>query len=331
MPVFWATVLAIVFQPVSSWFCAKTKGRESLAATLTTILITLVVVLPLTLVVLAMLNEARGLIARVNSGELDPNMVVNWFETQIPIAQMFADEYGIDFNEVRSNVIQAVSTAGQWLGNQAVKVGQNTLGSAVQFFLMLYLLWFFLRDGYKIREMAIKALPLGDEEERRLFNRFALVSRATLKGTLIVAIVQGTLGGLLFWAVGIASPFFWGVVMTLLSLLPIGGSAFVWVPAAIIFAIQDDWGRAIALVIFGGLAIGLVDNLLRPLLVGRDTQMPDYLVLVTTLGGIASFGLAGFIIGPVVAALFLSIWELMILEFEERPSREDEMTAEEVS
>jgi len=205
-----------------------------------------------------------------------------------------------------------------------VKVGQNFLGITVQFFLMLYLLWFFLRDGYKIKEMAIRALPLGDREERMLFSRFATVSRATLKGTLIVAIIQGTLGGLLFWAVGISSPLFWGVMMTLLSLLPIGGAALVWLPAAIVFAIQGDYVRAAALVAFGGLAIGLVDNLLRPLLVGRDTQMPDYLVLVTTLGGIASFGLAGFIIGPVVAALFLSVWELMMIEFEEKPLSDEE-------
>ncbi len=319
MPVFWATVLAIVFQPMSQWFCRKTKGRESLAASLTTLLITVVVVLPLALVVLAVVNEAGNLIARVNSGELDPNLVVNWFEARIPAAQMLAEDYGVDFDEVRKNVSEAIATAGQWIGNQAVRAGQNFIGSAVQFFLMLYLLWFFLRDGHKIKEMAIRALPLGDREERMLFSRFATVSRATLKGTLIVAIIQGTLGGLLFWACGISSPLFWGVMMTLLSLLPIGGAALVWAPAAIVFAIQGDWPRAIALVAFGGLAIGLVDNLLRPLLVGRDTQMPDYLVLVTTLGGIASFGLAGFIIGPVVAALFLSVWELMMLEFEENP------------
>lgn len=319
MPVFWATVLAIVFEPVSNWISMKLKGSESLAASLTTLLITVAVVLPLALVVLAVVNEAGNLIARVNSGELDPNLVVTWFEARIPAAQMLAEDYGVDFNQVRENVTKAITSGGQWIGNQAVKVGQNFLGITVQFFLMLYLLWFFLRDGNKIKEMAIRALPLGDREERMLFSRFATVSRATLKGTLIVAIIQGTFGGLLFWAVGISSPLFWGVIMTLLSLLPIGGAALVWAPAAIVFAIQGDYGRAIALVIFGGLAIGLVDNLLRPLLVGRDTQMPDYLVLVTTLGGIASFGLAGFIIGPVVAALFLSVWELMMIEFEENP------------
>jgi len=322
MAVFWATVLAIVFEPLSQWISTKIKGRESLAASITTVLITLVVVLPLYLVVLAVVNEASNLLAKVNSGELDPNMLVTWFEARIPAAKTLANDYGVDFDQVRENVSGAITAGGQWIGNQAVILGQNFLGIAVEFFLMLYLLWFFLRDGQKIKEVTIRALPLGDREERMLFSRFATVSRATLKGTLIVAIIQGTLGGLLFWACGIASPLFWGVMMTMLSLLPIGGSALVWAPAAIIFAVQGDYGRAVTLVVFGALAIGLVDNLLRPILVGRDTQMPDYLVLVTTLGGIATFGLAGFIIGPVVAALFLSVWELMMEEFEENPDQE---------
>ena len=319
MPIFWATVLAIVFQPVSKYFCRRTGGRENFAATFTTILITLVVLLPISLIVLAMVNEASNLIAKVNSGELDPNIVVTWVEDRIPAAEMIAEDFKIDFDQVRDRVRTGITDLGQLVANQAVIIGQNFLKLAVQFFLTLYLLWFFLRDGHTIKEMAIRALPLGDREERMLFSRFAAVSRATLKGTLIVAIIQGTLGGLLFWACGIHSPFFWGVMMTMLSLLPIGGAAVIWIPTAIFLAIQGDYARAITIVLIGSLAIGLVDNLLRPLLVGRETQMPDYLVLITTLGGITTFGLAGFIIGPVVAALFLSVWELMMNEFEENP------------
>jgi predicted PurR-regulated permease PerM len=319
MPIFWATVLAIVFQPVSRYFCWKTGGRENFAATFTTILITFVVLLPISLVVIAMVDEASDLISRVNSGELDPNIVVTWVEDRIPAIELIAEDYKIDFDQVRDNVKEGISHIGNWIGNQAVIVGQNFLKLAVQFFLTLYLLWFFLRDGHRIKEMAIRALPLGDREERMLFNRFATVSRATIKGTLTVAIIQGTIGGLLFWFCGIHSHFFWGVMMTMLSLLPIGGAALIWGPAAIILAVQGDYVGAIIITSVGALGIGLIDNLLRPLLVGRETKMPDYLVLVTTLGGIASFGLAGFIIGPVVAALFLSVWELMMEEFEENP------------
>ncbi len=311
MTIFWAVVLAIVFNPVHSWLDRKLPGREAVVATLTTLIITLSVVVPLVLITLAVVDQAVQLVARVNNGDLDPNIVVNYVERQLPVVRELAADYGVNFDQVRSNVTSGIATAGQRIINWSLTAGQNFLGIAVQFFLMLYLLWFFLKDGHTIVEAIVDSVPLGDRDERTLIDRFAIVSRATLKGTLIVALVQGTLGGLLFWAMGIDGALFWGVLMTLLSLLPVGGSALIWAPAAIILAVQGDWTKALIIVAFGGLAIGLVDNLLRPLLVGRDTQMPDYLVLITTLGGISSFGLAGFVVGPVIAALFLSVWEMM--------------------
>ena len=319
MPVFWAVVLAIVFNGLHVWLKRKFPERPMLAATLTTLTITLTVLLPLSLFVLAVIKEAASLVQLYESGELDPTLLISWFEERTPAARLLADDYGVDFNQIRDGIQTGVATAGQWLANQALNFGQNFLGLAVDFFLMLYFLWFFLKDGKVIVDYIVRALPLGDRDEIALFDRFATVSRATLKGTLIVAAVQGTLGGLLFWFLGIDGALFWGVVMTLLSLLPVGGAALVWVPAAIIMAVQGSYGKAIIIVAFGALAIGLVDNLLRPLLVGRDTKMPDYLVLIATLGGIAAFGLAGFVIGPVVAALFLTVWEMMMREFQEQP------------
>ena len=316
MPVFWAVVLAVVFNPVNDFFRARWKEREGLAATVTTLIITLAVLLPATGVILSVIDQGQGLYERYSSGELDPNVIVDYVEARIPRVQMLAVDYNVDFDRVRSGLTTGVTRAGQWIVNKSLNIGQNFLEITVEFFLMLYFLWFFLRDGRSIIDLSIRALPLGDTDERALFDRFATVARATLKGTLIVAITQGTLGGILFWAIGIEGALFWGVVMTVLSLLPVGGSAIVWVPAAIIMAITGAWGKALVIVAFGGLAIGLVDNFLRPLLVGRDTQMPDYLVLIATLGGIAAFGLAGFVIGPVVAALFLSVWEMMMREFE---------------
>ena len=311
MPVFWAVVLAVVFNPVDDWLRERLPGKPALAATLTTLLITLTVLVPLVLVTLAVIDQVQGLIQRVGSGELDPSTVVDYVERQLPRVREFAEGYGIDFAQVRTNLQAAVATGGQRVVNFGLSLGQNFLGVAVDFFLMLYLLWFFLKDGREIVQRAVDAIPLGDRDEWELVRRFATVARATLKGTMIVALVQGTLGGLLFWALGIDGSLFWGVVMTLLSLLPVGGAALVWVPAAIILGVQGEWTSAIIIVAFGALAIGLVDNLLRPLLVGRDTKMPDYLVLIATLGGIASFGLAGFVLGPVIAALFLTIWEMM--------------------
>ena len=175
---------------------------------------------------------------------------------------------------------------------------------------MLYLLFFFLRDGTRLLEGLVRALPLGDERERHLLGRFAEVSRATIKGTVVVGIVQGAIGGVAFAIIGLGAPVLWGVVMALLSILPAVGPSLVWLPAAIILLVNGEIVGGIALLAVGLLVIGFIDNLLRPILVGRDTRMPDYLILLSTLGGLAGFGLAGIIIGPIIAAFFLSIWQM---------------------
>ena len=140
------------------------------------------------------------------------------------------------------------------------------------------------------------------------------MTRATLKGSLLVGLVQGALGGLMFWILGIRAPFFWGVIMAMLSLLPLVGPAIVWAPAAIILMATGSVTKGIILVIGGVLAVGTVDNILRPLLVGRETRMPDYMILLSTLGGLSVFGMAGFVAGPVIAALFLSVWDMFAQE-----------------
>ena len=131
-----------------------------------------------------------------------------------------------------------------------------------------------------------------------------------MKGNLVVAILQGSLGGLIFWLLGIQAPLLWAAVMTVLSLLPAVGAAVVWVPVAIyLFATGEVW-RGVVLMLYGALIISLVDNLVRPILVGKDTKMPDYLVLISTLGGIAVFGINGFLLGPIVAAMFIAVWDI---------------------
>jgi predicted PurR-regulated permease PerM len=180
---------------------------------------------------------------------------------------------------------------------------------------MLYLLYFFMRDGTKLLDGIVRAMPFGDERERHLLERFAEVSRATIKGTLVVGIVQGLIGGILFVILGIGAPVLWGVVMALLSIIPAVGPALVWIPAAVILIANGQIVSGIVLIVTGSLIIGLVDNLLRPLLVGRDTRMPDYLILLSTLGGLTAFGLAGVVIGPIIAAFFLSVWEMAEEEY----------------
>jgi predicted PurR-regulated permease PerM len=157
----------------------------------------------------------------------------------------------------------------------------------------------------------ISLIPIGDRIELELFERFtSVVARATVKGGLIVAIIQGSIAGLLFWVTGIPAAFLWGILMIVLSLLPIG-SALVWVPAAVILFLQGQTLKAASILLVGILAIGLVDNFLRPRLIGKDSKMSDYLVLVSTLGGLTWFSLTGFVLGPIIAALFISCWEIM--------------------
>jgi predicted PurR-regulated permease PerM len=190
-----------------------------------------------------------------------------------------------------------------------LNVGQNTLDFVVSTFLMLYVLFFLLRDGHELFARIKQAMPLDNELQRDLFGKFADVIRATIKGNIVVAVVQGALGGLIFWVLGIGAAVFWGVVMAFLSLLPVVGTALVWLPAAIYLLVTGAVWQGLVLIGFGVLVIGLVDNVLRPFVVGKDIKMPDYVVLISTLGGMATFGFNGFVIGPVIAAMFMAVWD----------------------
>jgi predicted PurR-regulated permease PerM len=176
---------------------------------------------------------------------------------------------------------------------------------------MLYLLYFLLRDGKALAADAAKALPFKPQHTRRLLDQFATVVRATVKGNVVVALVQGALGWLAFWVLGINGALLWGALMALLSLLPAVGAALVWGPVALYLLSVGSIGSGLGLAAWGVLVIGLVDNVLRPVLVGKQTRLPDYLVLISTLGGLAVFGLNGFVIGPVIAAIFIVAWDLL--------------------
>jgi predicted PurR-regulated permease PerM len=226
---------------------------------------------------------------------------------------------GIDPERLQSQVSAAAVTASRFIASRAVAIGQDTVRATVFFFLMLYLLFFFLRDGQRLLEALVRALPLGDERERLLMARFAEVSRATIKGTIVVGIAQGAIGGIAFAILGLGAPVLWGTMMALMSILPAIGPAIIWVPAAIILLVNEHIVAGIALIVIGVFLIGMVDNVLRPVLVGRDTRMPDYLILLSTLGGLAGFGLAGIVIGPIIAAFFLAVWQMAESEFARAP------------
>jgi predicted PurR-regulated permease PerM len=315
MPVFWASVFAILFQPMYLRLTAELGGRRAVAAGVSILVVVVVVLVPFGLIAAAVAQQALGLYNRIASGEADFTAPIGFVERLLPQATALLAQYGIEIDRVRASVEAAAIVATQWIAGQTLTLGQNLVTVAILFALMLYFLFFFFRDGERIIAGAIRALPMGDEREERLFRKFAEVSRATVKGTLVVAGVQGAIGGVLFAVVGIQAAIFWGVVMGVLSLLPAVGPALVWGPAAIILIATGAVGRGILLVVGGALVVGLVDNVLRPILVGRETRMPDYLVLLSTLGGLSVFGLAGFVVGPIIAALFLVMWEMFASEY----------------
>jgi len=274
----------------------------------------MVVILPLAGLITAVAAEATSLVQRLSAQGIGLDRVYDEVASRLPTGLI--ERLPIDIENIEARLAEAAVTVSRFVAARALSIGQDTLRIAVFFVLMLYLLFFFLRDGPKILDGLVRALPLGDERERHLLGRFAEVSRATIKGTLVVGIAQGAIGGIAFWALGIGGAVLWGVVMALLSILPAVGPALVWLPAAIFLLVTGRIIAGIVLILIGVLVIGLVDNLLRPLLVGRDTRMPDYLILLSTLGGLTAFGLAGIVIGPIITAFFLSCWEMAPEEFE---------------
>jgi predicted PurR-regulated permease PerM len=314
-PIFWAATVGIIFRPVQQYLEGKLAGRRSLAAVLTVILIFFTVLIPALLIAAAVAGEAAEIYGRITRGEIDPGAILRWFQAMTPELTVWAEKIGIDVDTMPDRLTAAAVKGSQFIGALALTAGQNVARFLVMFLLMLYLLFFVLRDGDEILEQIIRALPLGDRRERALLAKFAEMARAMIKGTLIVGLVQGTLGGLMFWALGIDGAVFWGVVMVLFSVLPVVGASLVWGPAAIVFVVAGSYIKAAILVVAGVVVIGLADNILRPLLVGRDTKMPDYLVLMSTLGGLAMFGLSGFVIGPIIASLFLAVWVMFQEEF----------------
>jgi predicted PurR-regulated permease PerM len=313
-PVFWAAILAVLFHRIHVRLLAACGGRPAPAALLAMLAVVLFVVVPFALVAGAIARQALLLYRGIAAGEITVHGPIDMLERWLPAVSDFLARYGVDLAQLRVSVQELAATATQLIATRALGVGQDALWVMILFVLMLYLLYFFFRDGERIVERVIRVLPVGEERRDRLLLKFTQVVRATVKGNLIVAVVQGVLVVLLFLMVGIQTAVFWGVMAAVLSLLPAVGASFVWVPTSIyLFATGQVWQGAV--VFIGGVLIGAVENVLRPIVIGRDTRMPDYLVLVSTLGGLAVFGLAGFVAGPVIAALFLVLWELFGEEY----------------
>ncbi|MCK5530523.1 AI-2E family transporter [Halopseudomonas sp.] len=313
--VFWACVIALLFHPLQLRLSKRWSGRDNMAALATLTVCMALCILPAVFVITSFVQEGHALYERVQTGKLDPAAIMEKLKTSFPLVESLFHRLNIDLEGVKALATKAAVTSSRFLAQNAFQLGQGTLSFFASLALMLYLAFFLLRDGPELVRMLVRALPLGDEREYQLFGKFAEVTRATVKGNLVVAAVQGALGGLIFWALGIPGALLWGVVMMMLSLIPVVGASLIWGPVAIYLLAIGHWTQGIILIAFGALVIGLVDNLLRPLLVGRDTKLPDYLVLLSTLGGFALFGINGFVIGPLIAALFIAFWQIFAEEF----------------
>ncbi len=314
--VFWGAVLAIVFTPLYRKLLARTGRRPTLAALLTLLLIVLVVILPLSMITASLVQEATALYARSRDGGISFAGYAQQIYAALPdwLTQLLS-RFGLDnLTVLQQRLTDALNQGSQRIAQQALDIGQNTFDFVVGFFIMLYLLFFLLRDGAQLSHRMRTAIPLNDGYLRNLSGKFITVIRATVKGNIAVAAVQGALGGLAFWFLGIHAPVLWAVLMAFLSLLPAVGAGLVWVPVAAYLLATGDTLQGVGLIAYGVVVIGLVDNVMRPLLVGKDTKMPDYVVLISTLGGMALFGLNGFVIGPLIAAMFIAVWDIFATE-----------------
>jgi predicted PurR-regulated permease PerM len=310
--IFWGAILAIVFHPLHRRLLERLHGRRNLAALLTLACVILIVIIPLILITTSLLQEGAAIYKSMDAGEINFGHYMEQIVSSLPPwVHDLLGKLGVDnIFSLREKLAQGALQASRVLASQAVNIGQNTFQFLVSMGIMLYLLFFLLRDGVGLARHSKQLIPLSDEHQQHLFRKFTTVVRATVKGNIVVAVTQGSLGGLIFWVLGIQGALLWGVVMTFLSLLPAVGAALIWLPVAIYFLVTGAIWQGITLILFGVLVIGLVDNVMRPLLVGKDTKIPDYVILISTLGGLAVFGLNGFVIGPLFAALFIACWDL---------------------
>jgi len=312
--IFWACAIAVIFAPVQQRLLVRWPNSRNLVALGTLLLCVVVLILPVIFVISSVVKEGVVVYDKLQSGEIDPAHYIDMVHSAFPTLEHSLSKVGINVDTLRSDAIDGAMQSGKFLASNTLIIGQNAFSFIVSLVLMLYITFFMLRDGDKLIELMIRALPLGDTRERTLFALFAEVTRATIKGNIVIAMIQGSIGGITLACLGMPGAILWGVFMAFASLIPAVGSALIWIPIAIYLAAIGSTTSAMILVGVGAGIIGTIDSVLRPILVGRDTKLPDYLVLLSTLGGIGLFGINGFVIGPLVAALFIAFWGIFIRE-----------------
>lgn len=311
--ILWAAILAVIFAPLKSLLRRKMGDRNGLASFVTLLIICLIVFTPLAIITSSLVVEINTVYTKLQTNSAQfPTVFASLLQHLPEWAQTWLADHDLNnAAQIQQKLSGFALKGGQYMAGSVFLIGKGTFTFTVGFGVMLYLLFFLLKDGAWLVGLILEALPLSTYVKHHLLMKFAAVSRATVKGTVVVAVVQGVLGGFAFWITDIDGSLLWGALMAFLSLIPAVGSAIVWVPAAIFFFATGALWKGLFLVGFFVIVVGLVDNILRPLLVGKDTKMPDYLILIATLGGMEVYGINGFVIGPLIAALFIACWNLL--------------------
>lgn len=307
---FLAAVFTALVYPMQRWTTARLGGRPRVAAVIVELVFLLAVGIP----VLAMLGMVTAEAVQI-SGKVMP-----WIKEQLqanaalssslPEWLPFADDLEPYRRTILEKIGTGVSAAGKFLVGSVPEVTQSTVGILLDAFIMIYAMFFFLVDGPEWLRKAKHYVPLHSEDRDLIVERGFVVTRAALKGILVIGLLQGILVGLAFWAAGIHGAAFWGAIVLILSAIPGLGAPLVWLPAAIYLFITGETGWGIAMVVWGVVVVGLVDNILRPVVVGRDAKLPDLLILVSTLGGIVMFGAIGILLGPILAAVVVIVFDI---------------------
>jgi predicted PurR-regulated permease PerM len=310
-----AALFAGVARPLYLELLRVFRGSAALASATTILVLLVVVIAPLVLLASVVTNEALRVASNVRpwiEARLAEPDLIDRALRRLPYVQVEPIR-----TEILNKGAELVGNIGQLLANALSAATRGTVVFFFNFFILLYTMFFFLKDGPRLLRSAMSYLPLDEADKQRMLDKFMSVTRATLKGTLLIGTTQGALSGLAFWVVGIDGAIFWMTLMIALSIIPGIGGALVWVPAVVLLIAQGALWRGLGLAAFCALVVGSIDNVLRPWLVGRDTRMHDLLILFSTLGGLLAFGASGFIVGPILAALFVTVWEIFGVAFRE--------------
>lgn len=305
-PIFWAAVIAVIFHPIYRWI-EKHLKQSSLSAVISVIVVIVVLFLPLVLISTLLVNESVDLYQKISAGDYIEKVNAMTERLDSPTLAPIVDKVRNEWSTQAATIAKNVSV---FIFNNIKSITQNSIRFTFMFFIMLYTLYYFFKDGKRMLNRIMHLSPLGDHYEQMLYQRFTSMTRATLKGTLIIGGIQGLLGWITFALTGVEAAFIWGVVMTVIAIIPAVGSFLVWFPVGAVMLLTGNIWQGIVILLVGAIIISNIDNLLRPPLIGKETQMHPLLVLFSTLGGIILFGMSGFIIGPVIMALFLAVMSM---------------------